>query len=129
MNGVADGRHELKIGSSILARRSGTDANVSESPRKAILQDWHVGILAPHFLDFFLEFVKKIQKKWAPAIPTCQSRRIAVRSLSGAFASVPPRRVSMDDLIFNSYSPTATLIMNSTTSKVGLEAHIQHWTF
>ena len=51
MIGVADGRYELKIGSSILTRRGGTDANAPESPRKAILRDWHVGILAPHFLE------------------------------------------------------------------------------
>ena len=61
-------------------------------------------------------------------MPPCQSRRIAVRSLLGAFASVPPRRVSIDEPVFSSYSPSATLIMNSATSIVGLEAHIQHWT-
>ena len=46
MTGVADGRYELKIGSSILTRRGGTDAIAPESPQKAILRDWHVGILA-----------------------------------------------------------------------------------
>ena len=65
-------------------------------------------------------------KKWAPKMPTCQSRRIAVRSLAGAFASVPPRRVSIDDLIFSPDGATATLIMNSSTSTVGLKAHVQH---
>ena len=49
MFGVADGPFELQIGSSILTRRGGTDANTPESTRKAILRDWHVGILAPHF--------------------------------------------------------------------------------
>ena len=46
MIGVAGGPYELKIGSSILTRRGGTDANAPESPRKAILRDWHVDILA-----------------------------------------------------------------------------------
>ncbi len=49
--GVADGRYELKIGSSILTQRGGTDANAPESPRKAILRDWHVGILTPQILE------------------------------------------------------------------------------
>ena len=62
-------------------------------------------------------------------MPTCQSRRIAVRSLSGAFAYVLPRRASIDEPIFSPNGSSATLIMNSTTSKVGLEAYIQHWTF
>ena len=39
---VTDGLYELKIGSSILTRRGGTDANAPESPRKAILRDWHL---------------------------------------------------------------------------------------
>ena len=51
MIGVADGRHELKIGSLILTWRGGTDAYAPESPRKAILRDWHVGILAPNILE------------------------------------------------------------------------------
>ena len=53
MNGVADGRYELKIGSSILTRRAGTDANTPapENIRKAIVRDWHIGILAPHRLE------------------------------------------------------------------------------
>ena len=51
MIGVADGRYELKIGSSILTRRGGTDANAPESTQKAILRDWHVGILAPRILE------------------------------------------------------------------------------
>ena len=67
-------------------------------------------------------------KKWGHKMPTCQSRRIAVWSLLEAFASVPPGRVSIDDLIYGPNGATATLIMNSTTSKIGLEAHIQHWT-
>ena len=50
---VADGLYELKIGSSILTRRGGTDANAPESPQEAILRDWHVGILAPHILEEF----------------------------------------------------------------------------
>ena len=51
MNGVADGRYELKIGSSMLTRRGGTDANAPESHRKGILRDWHVGIVALQFLE------------------------------------------------------------------------------
>ena len=53
MIGVTDRLYELSIGSSILTRRGGTDANAPESPRKAILQDWHVGILAPFLLGIF----------------------------------------------------------------------------
>ena len=52
----AVGLYELKICSSILTRRGGTDANAPESPRKAILRDWHVGILAPQFLENHGEF-------------------------------------------------------------------------
>ena len=48
---VTDGLYELKIGSSILTRRGGTDANTSENTRKSILQDWHVGILALQLLE------------------------------------------------------------------------------
>ena len=51
MNSLFRGPNELKIGSSILTRRGGTDANAPESPRKAILRDWHVGILAPPKLE------------------------------------------------------------------------------
>ena len=51
MNGVADARYELKIGSSILTRRGGTDANAPESPQEAIPRDWHVGILGPQVLE------------------------------------------------------------------------------
>ena len=49
MNRVVRGPNELKIASSILTRRGGTDANAPESTRKAILRDWHFGILAPIF--------------------------------------------------------------------------------
>ena len=49
MNSLSRRANELNIGSSILTRRGGTDANAPESPRKAILRDWHVGILGPHF--------------------------------------------------------------------------------
>ena len=49
MIGVADGLYELNIGSSMLARQGGTDANTSESTRKAILRDWHVGNFGPQF--------------------------------------------------------------------------------
>ena len=41
----------LKIGSSILTRRGGTDANTPESLRTAILRVGHVGILAPLILE------------------------------------------------------------------------------
>ena len=51
MIGVADGLYELKMDSSILTRRGGTDANAPESPRKAVLRDWHVGISAPQMLE------------------------------------------------------------------------------
>ena len=51
MNRVVCGPHELNIGSSILTRRGGTDANAPESPRKAILRDWHLGILTPQILE------------------------------------------------------------------------------
>ena len=51
MNSLFRGANELNIGSSILTRRGGTDANTPESPRKAILRDWHVGKLAPRFLE------------------------------------------------------------------------------
>ena len=51
LNSLIRGANELKIGSSILTRRGGTDANAPESPRKAILQDWHVGILGPKILE------------------------------------------------------------------------------
>ena len=51
MNTIADGRYELKIGSSILTRRGGTDANGPQSTRKAILRDWHVGSLGPQILE------------------------------------------------------------------------------
>ena len=51
MNRLFREANELKIGSSILTRRGGTDANAPESPRKAILRDWHVGILGPQFLE------------------------------------------------------------------------------
>ena len=43
MLGVADGRYELNIGSSILTLQGGTDANALGSTQKAILRDWHVG--------------------------------------------------------------------------------------
>ena len=44
---VPDGPYELKIGSAILTRRGGTDANAPESTQKAVLRDWYVGMLAP----------------------------------------------------------------------------------
>ena len=47
MNRPFRGANELKIGSSILTRRGGTDANAPESPREAVLRDRHVGILGP----------------------------------------------------------------------------------
>ena len=55
MNSLIRGADEPKIGSSILTRRGGTDANAPESPRKAILRDWHVGILAPHIFGKYWE--------------------------------------------------------------------------
>ena len=52
MNSLFRGRaNELKIGSSILSQRGGTDANAPESLRKAIWRDWQVGMLGPHFLE------------------------------------------------------------------------------
>ena len=47
MNRAVRGPNGLKIGSSILTRRGGTDANAPESPLEAILRDWHVGISGP----------------------------------------------------------------------------------
>ena len=51
MNSLFRGANALKVGSSILTRRGGTDANAPESPREAIWRDWHVGILGPQFLE------------------------------------------------------------------------------
>ena len=51
MNSLFRRANELNIGSSILTRRGGTDANAPESPRKAIIRDWHVGILASQVLE------------------------------------------------------------------------------
>jgi hypothetical protein len=50
----------------------------------------------------------------------------SLSGLEGAFASVPPCQVSVEEQIFSLYGLLATLIMNSSTSKVGLGAHIQH---
>ena len=47
MNSLFREANELKMGSSILTRREGTDANAPERPREAIPRDWHVGILDP----------------------------------------------------------------------------------
>ena len=44
MNSLPRGPDELKIGSSILSRQGGTDANAPESLRKAILGE--IGMLA-----------------------------------------------------------------------------------
>ena len=49
MIGVANGLYEPRIGSSILTRRGGTDANGPQSPREAI--DPLVGILGPRILE------------------------------------------------------------------------------
>ena len=62
-------------------------------------------------------------------MPTCQSRDIDFRGLSGAFASVPPRRVSVGEPMFSSYRLMAIPIINQTIYKVGLGAYIQHHTF
>ena len=51
MIGVAEGLYELNIGSSILTRRGGTDANDPERLRTAILLDRHVGSLGPDLLE------------------------------------------------------------------------------
>ena len=51
MNRVAVGLYELNIGSSILTRRGGLDANAPEILRVAIPRDWHVGMLGPRFLE------------------------------------------------------------------------------
>ena len=64
MNGVVRGPNELKIGSSILTRRGGTDANAPESRQKAILRDWHIGILAPKFLGNPGECPKNNSNTW-----------------------------------------------------------------
>ena len=46
-------------GSLILTRRGGTDANTPESTRKAILRDWHVGILAPQILEIHVKLYQQ----------------------------------------------------------------------
>ena len=52
MNSLSRGPNELTIGSSILTRRGGTDANAPERLRAAILPDWHAGISGLSFLGF-----------------------------------------------------------------------------
>ena len=51
MNSLFRGASELKIDSSILTRRGGTDANAPESPQEAIPRDRHVGIFGTQFLE------------------------------------------------------------------------------
>ena len=51
MNSLFRGPNELKIGLPILTRRGGTDANAPESPRKAILRDWHAGMPGRQILE------------------------------------------------------------------------------
>ena len=58
---VAVGLYELKIGSSILTRRGGTDANAPERSRKAIPRDGHVGTPAPQFSEISGKYTKIIQ--------------------------------------------------------------------
>ena len=55
--------------------------------------------------------MRHFSKLWGAKKPTCQSRRIAFRVLSGAFASVPPRRVSIDEPIFSSFAPRGRLFI------------------
>ena len=54
--------NELKIGSSILTRRGGTDANAPESPQETILRHWHVGMLGPKFLGILENVQTKIKQ-------------------------------------------------------------------
>ena len=68
MIGVADGPTELEIGSSILTRRGGTDANAPESPQEAIPRDWHVGILGPQSLEENVATKISIEKSYNPVI-------------------------------------------------------------
>ena len=51
MNRLFRGANEPNMGSSILTRRAGTDANAPERPREALLRDRHVGILGPRILE------------------------------------------------------------------------------
>ena len=65
---VAFARFGLKFKSSILTLRGGTDANAPERLRTAILRDWHVGVLGPHFLEKYWNIVKQIvQQKYEHA--------------------------------------------------------------
>ena len=65
-------------------------------------------------LYFFIvgDTFSRIFQKMEPKIPTCRSRGIASWRLSGAFASVPPRRVSIDEPIFSSFAPRNILFIN-----------------
>ena len=64
MNRVICGPNELNIGSSILTRRGGTDANAPERPREAILRDRHVGMLTPVFIGNSGECPKNNSEKY-----------------------------------------------------------------
>ena len=64
MNRLFRGANELKMCSSILTRRGGTDANTPESSRKAILRDWHVGILPPRLLEKIWKYPKDTSKTY-----------------------------------------------------------------
>ena len=52
----------------------------------------------------------------------CRSRHLAFKEASGAFASSPARKVSMDEPIFSPNAMRNCLIINLTVSKVALEA-------
>ena len=108
MNRLFRGPFGLKMGSSILIRRGGTGANAPERPQEAIPRDWHVGILVPRVFGKSWIFYK-IQ---GPQIPTCRSRNIASRALSGVFASVRPRRVSIDEPMCSPFAPQTRLFIN-----------------
>ena len=53
-----------------------------------------------YFVELVLGRFPELSQIRGPNLPTCQSRNIAFQGLSGAFASVPPRRVSIDEPIF-----------------------------
>ena len=64
MNSLFREANELNIGSSILTRRGGTDANAPERPRKAILRDLHVGMLGPRILENLGKWIPKMKTEW-----------------------------------------------------------------
>ena len=69
-----------------------------------------------------------IWDEWSPLPPPRVGSEFS-DFLELCWGHVPEISKSWTEPNFSSYSPTATLIMNLNIYKVGLEAHIQHWTF